>query len=81
MLDRPADRRTAVRRSARRQRQRRYEQRQRRGVGVYTVELDAPTVGVLIALGWLPEGAEGDRRKVGAAISAALRELADWHRR
>jgi hypothetical protein len=74
MLDRPTTRRVAANK-----RQARYERRQRRGVGIYTIELDAGVVATLIPLGWLREVAETDRAAVGLAVTRALRELANWH--
>ena len=48
-----------------RQRQARYEARQRAGVALYPVPLGATEIDMLIGLGWLPEGAEVDRERVG----------------
>ena len=59
-----------------RQRQARYEARRRAGVALYPVPLGATEIDMLIGLGWLPEGAESDRERVGMAVAAAIRDLA-----
>ena len=64
------------RRLRHRQRQARYEARQRAGVALYPVPLGATEIDMLIGLGWLPEGAESDRKRVGMAVAAAIRDLA-----
>jgi hypothetical protein len=38
--------------------------------------LGAVEIGVLVRLGWLKEGAETDRGRVGEAVAAAIREMA-----
>ena len=63
------------RREAHCQSQRRYEARQRDGVGLYPVPLGCREIDLLIALGWLPEGEEANRERVGEAVANALREL------
>ena len=66
-------RREAKRRSrkeAHRENQRRYEGRQRAGIGLYPVPLGCREIDLLIALGWLPEGEEGNRERVGEAVIA-----------
>ena len=55
-------------RERQRQGRARYEARQRAGVALYPAPLGAAEIGALIGLGWLPEGAEIDRRRVGEAI-------------
>jgi hypothetical protein len=62
-------------REAHRETQRRYEARLRDGVGLYPVPLTAFEIDLLIALGWLPEGHERNRDRVGQAVAAAIREL------
>ena len=59
-----------------RQRQARYEARQRAGVALYPAPLSAFEIDTLIALGWLREGTEIDRERVGEAVAAAIREMA-----
>jgi hypothetical protein len=68
------------RRVRHRQRQARYEARQRAGVALYPVPLSADEIDVLIGLGWLPEGAEVDRERVGIAVAAAIRDVASRFR-
>jgi hypothetical protein len=63
------------RREAHRENQRRYESRQRAGIGLYPVPLGCREIDLLVALGWLPEGEEANRERVGAAVANALREL------
>jgi hypothetical protein len=63
------------RREARRENQRRYEARQRAGIGLYPVPLGCREIDLLIALGWLPEGEEGNRERVGEAVANALRAI------
>jgi hypothetical protein len=63
-------------RALQRERQRHYEARQRAGVALYPAPLGDVEIGALIDLGWLPEGAEIDRRRVGEAVAAALRDMA-----
>jgi hypothetical protein len=57
-------------RERQRQRQARYEARLRAGLSLYPAPLGAAEIGALIGLGWLPEGAEMDRRRVGEAVGA-----------
>ena len=64
-----------ARREAHRQNQRRYESRQRAGIGLYPVPLGCREIDLLIALGWLPEGEEDKRERVGEAVANALWEL------
>ena len=64
-----------ARREAHRQNQRRYESRQRDGIGLYPVPFSYREIDMLIALGWLPEGEEANRERVGEAVANALREL------
>jgi hypothetical protein len=59
-----------------RARQRRFEARLRDGVAVYGAPLGAVEINALVALGWLREGAESDRSKVGDAVSALLHDMA-----
>ena len=59
-----------------RQRQARYEARQRAGVALYPAPLGGVEIDTLIALGWLPEGTEADRARVGEAVAAAIRDMA-----
>jgi len=54
------------------QSQRRYEARQRAGIGLYPVPLGCREIDLLIALGWLPEGEEGNRERIGEAVANAL---------
>ena len=63
------------RREARRENQRRYEARQRAGIGLYPVPLGCREIDLLIALGWLPEGEEANRERVGEAVANALRAI------
>ena len=63
------------RKEARRENQRRYEARLREGIGLYPVPLGCREIDLLIALGWLPEGQEANRERVGEAVANALREL------
>jgi len=63
------------RREAHCQSQRRYEERQRAGIGLYPVPLGCREIDLLVALGWLPEGQESNRERVGKAVANALREL------
>ena len=39
------------------------------------MRLGCREIDLLIALGWLPEGEEANRERVGAAVANALREL------
>jgi hypothetical protein len=39
------------------------------------VPLGCREIDLLIALGWLPEGEEANRERVGEAVANALREL------
>lgn len=64
------------RRVRRRQRQARYEARQRAGVALYPAPLSAVEIDALVALGWLREGTENDRGRVGEAVAAAIRDMA-----
>jgi hypothetical protein len=59
-----------------RQRQARYEARQRAGVALYPAPLGADEIDALIALGWLREGTESDRTRVGEALAALVRDMA-----
>ena len=59
-----------------RQRQARYEARQRAGVALYPAPLGAIEIDALVALGWLREGTEIDRKHVGEAVAAAIRDMA-----
>jgi len=45
-----------------RQRQARYEARQRAVLALYPAPLSAAEIDALVALGWLPDGTEIDRR-------------------
>ena len=63
------------RKEARRENQRRYESRQRAGIGLYPMPLGCREIDLLIALGWLPEGEEDKRERVGEAVANALWEL------
>ena len=63
-------------RARHRQRQAAYEARQRVGVAMYPAPLGAADIDALMALGWLREGTEMDRGRVGAALTAAFRDLA-----
>ena len=63
------------RKEAHRENQRRYEARQRAGIGLYPVPLGCREIDLLIALGWLREGAEGNRERVGEAVANALRAI------
>ena len=62
------------------QRQARYEARQRAGVALYPAPLGAGEIDTLVTLGWLREGAETDRRRVGEAVAAAIRDMASTFR-
>ena len=63
------------RKEAHRETQRRYESRQRAGIGLYPVPLGCREIDLLIALGWLPEGEEANRERVGEAVANALRTI------
>ena len=63
-------------RARHRQRQARYEARQRAGVALYPAPLGAAEIDALVSLGRLREGTEMDRGRVGAALTAAFRDLA-----
>ena len=63
------------RKEAHRETQRRYESRQRAGIGLYPVPLGCREIDLLIALGWLPQGEEGNRERVGEAVANALRAI------
>jgi hypothetical protein len=63
-------------RARHRQRQARYEARQRAGVALYPAPLGAGEIDALVALGWLREGTEADRGRVGEAIAALIRDMA-----
>jgi hypothetical protein len=65
-----------TKRARHRQRQARYEARQRAGVALYSCPLGALEIDALVALGWLREGNEIDRNRVGEAIAAAIRDMA-----
>ena len=72
MLERPA----VDRRRRATYRQRRYRARQRSGVVTAIVELDGEVLDLLVRLQWLQESAVADRRAIGKAISAMLRDTA-----
>jgi hypothetical protein len=63
-------------RARHRQRQARYEARQRVGVALYRVPLGSLEIDALVALGWLREGTEIDRDRVGEAVAEAIRDIA-----
>jgi hypothetical protein len=63
-------------RARHRQRQARYEARQRAGVALYPAPLGAAEIDALMAAGWLREGAETDRGRVGEAVAALIRDMA-----
>ena len=63
-------------RARHRQRQAAYEARQRAGVALYPAPLGAVEIDALVALGWLREGTETDRGRVGQAVAAAIRDMA-----
>jgi hypothetical protein len=63
-------------RARHRQRQAQYEARLREGVALYRVPLGSLEIDALVALGWLREGTEIDRDRVGEAIAAAIRDMA-----
>jgi hypothetical protein len=63
-----------------RQRQAAYEARQRSGVALYPAPLGAGEIDALVALGWLREGTETDRGRVGEAVAAAIRDMASRFR-
>ena len=63
------------RREAHCQSQRRYEARLRDGIALYPTPLGSNEIDLLITLGWLHEGDEGNRERVGEAAADALREL------
>jgi hypothetical protein len=48
----------------------RYEARQRAGIALYPTPLGAREIDALVNLGWLREGAEADRVRVGEAVAA-----------
>jgi hypothetical protein len=75
MLDRQRSAAQRRQREAHCQSQRRYEARLRDGVGLFPVPLTNREIDVLVTLGWLPEGEETDRERVGQAVANALREL------
>jgi hypothetical protein len=66
----------ASKRALHRQRQARYEARLRDGVALYPAPLGAVEIDALVALGWLREGTETDRGRVGEAVAAAIRDMA-----
>jgi hypothetical protein len=63
-------------RARHRQRQAAYEARQRAGVALYRVPLGSLEIDALVALGWLREGTEIDRERVGEAVAEAIRDMA-----
>jgi hypothetical protein len=63
-------------RARHRQRQAAYEARQRAGVALYPAPLGAAEIDALIALGWLREGTESNRIRVGEALAAIVRDMA-----
>ena len=63
------------RHEAHRENQRRYEARLRNGVGLYPVPLGRHEIDLLITLGWLHEGDEGNRERVSEAVANALRAI------
>ena len=67
-------------RARHRQRQAAYEARQRAGIGLYAAPLSAVEIDALVALGWLREGTETDRRCVGEALAALVRDMASRFR-
>jgi hypothetical protein len=52
-----------------------YAARLRDGIGLFPPPLRASEIDALIDLNYLPEGSESDRRRVGEAITAAIRSL------
>lgn len=81
-LARRSDRQSGVptceetRRVNQRRRQASYEARRRVGVALYPTPLGAAEIEALVALGWLEEGCVTDRRWVGLAVAAVVREIA-----
>lgn len=67
-------------RARQRQRQAAYEARLRAGVALYPAPLGASEIDALVALGWLREGTETDRGRVGEAVAAAIRDMASRFR-
>ena len=67
-------------RERQRRRQARYEARQRAGVALYPAPLGAVEIDALVNLGWLSEGTEADRGRVGEAVAAAIRDMASRFR-
>jgi hypothetical protein len=67
-------------RARHRQRQAAYEARVRAGVALYPAPLGAVEIDALVALGWLREGTETDRNRVGEAVAAAIRDFASRSR-
>jgi hypothetical protein len=63
------------RREAHCQSQRRHEARLRAGIGLYPVPLGSREIDLLVDLGWLAEGEEGNRERVGEAVANALRAI------
>jgi hypothetical protein len=63
-------------RARHRQRQAAYEARVRAGVALYRVPLGSLEIDALVALGWLREGTEIDRDRVGEAVAEAIRDIA-----
>ena len=43
---------------------------------LYRVPLGSLEIDALVALGWLPEGTEIDRDRVGEAVAEAIRDMA-----
>jgi hypothetical protein len=76
MLDRSAKPKPPTRTSRRAARDARYRQRLQRGEAIALVCYGAETLDMLIRLRWLSEVDAGDKGKVGAAISALLRDAA-----
>jgi hypothetical protein len=72
MLDRPADRRRAAWAQAAKRRRARVKACQ----AITHVAYDGDVLTLLIRTGWLSEGAAGDRRAVGMAISRLLADSA-----
>ena len=66
----------ASKRARHRQRKAAYEARVRAGVALYPAPLGAVEIDALVNLGWLREGTETDRGRVGEAVAAAIREIA-----
>ena len=72
----PASRKPVRRRRTDRDRKARYRRRQAEGRAVYSVEIGPEVLDLLVATKWLAEIDVSDRKAVGAAIGALLKDAA-----